>query len=57
VNLTIHNGIIVNVDREKIQSISPHIDKGSVVVVQRGDLSQAIHVMETVEEVLKLKDE
>jgi hypothetical protein len=53
--LTIHNGIVIDIDDSKIASISPHADKGSVIVLKEPNgLGRAIHVTETVDEVLKL---
>ena len=44
-----HNGAVIHVDREKINTVSPHIDGGSVVKVN----GFIYHVKELVEEILK----
>jgi len=51
-NLTVQNGIHVSIDREKINSISPHIDGGSVIITTNGN---SIHVVESVNEILSNK--
>jgi hypothetical protein len=51
-NLTAQNGSKVIVDREKLQSLGPHIDGGTVIQVGRN----AIHVKETVKEILQLRE-
>ncbi len=46
-----HNGMIIDVDREKISDIGPHIDGGSIVKVN----GYTYHVQELVNEILKNK--
>jgi hypothetical protein len=53
VNLTTQNGLVLNVDRKKMTEFGPHIAGGSFVKVNGHNYL----VTETVEEILKLKDD
>jgi hypothetical protein len=44
-----HNGLTIQVDRDKIDTIGPHTDGGSVVNVN----NITYHVTETVKEILR----
>jgi hypothetical protein len=53
VNLTLQNGIPLTVDRKKVTEFGPHIAGGSFIKVN----GHQYLVTETVEEILKLKDD
>lgn len=47
--------MVLDIDEKKIDSISPHIDGGSVIVLKEPNgMGQAIRVVEKVDEILKL---
>ena len=52
-NLTLPNGIPISVDRSKMTEFGPHIGGGSFIKVN----GHRYLVTETVEEILKLKDD
>jgi len=52
-NLTAQNGIVLTIDRKKMTEFGPHIGGGSFIKVN----GHRYLVTETVEEILKLKDD